>query len=256
MLARPEFAQARRAAADRGVPRAGQRVDEHARRRPAGPALLFPEEFGGLGRGRRRDRRLRDARAVATSRCWSSAGSSSASSAAPCTTSAPARTTRRYLDRRSPRFELPGAFAMSESGHGSNVQNVQTTATYDPRPQEFVVDTPTEEDRKDYIGNAARDGRIAAVFCQLDRRRREARRPLRARPDPRRGRQRRRRHPDRGLRPQARAQRRRQRPHLVRRRARPAREPARPLRPGQRPRASTSARSRTRTAASSRCSAR
>ena len=29
-------------------------------------------------------------------------------------------------------FELPGCFAMSESGHGSDVQRVQTTATYDP----------------------------------------------------------------------------------------------------------------------------
>ena len=80
---------------------------------------------------------------------------------------------------------------MSESGHGSNVQNVQTTATYDPETQEFVVETPTEEDRKDYIGNAARDGRLAAVFCQLVVGGERARRPLRARPAPRRGRQRR-----------------------------------------------------------------
>jgi acyl-CoA oxidase len=64
-------------------------------------------------------------------------------------------------------LELPGAFAMSESGHGSNVQNVGTTATYDPEGEEFVVHTPTPEDRKDYIGNAADHGRMAAVFCQL-----------------------------------------------------------------------------------------
>jgi acyl-CoA oxidase len=71
-----------------------------------------------------------------------------------------------YLERVAS-FDLPGAFAMSESGHGSNVQRVKTTATYDPVEQEFVIATPTDEDRKDYIGNAARDGQLAAVFCQL-----------------------------------------------------------------------------------------
>jgi acyl-CoA oxidase len=64
-------------------------------------------------------------------------------------------------------LELPGAFAMTEIGHGSNVQHLETTATYDPETQEFVIDTPVEEARKDYIGNAARDGRMAVVFAQL-----------------------------------------------------------------------------------------
>ena len=64
-------------------------------------------------------------------------------------------------------LSLPGCFAMTETGHGSDVQSVHTTATYDPDTGEFVVDTPTESARKDYIGNAARDGRMAAVFVQL-----------------------------------------------------------------------------------------
>ena len=64
-------------------------------------------------------------------------------------------------------LELPGAFAMSESAHGSDVQSVKTTATYDPETQEFVVHTPTPADRKDWIGNAAEHGRMAAVFAQL-----------------------------------------------------------------------------------------
>ncbi|WP_433273006.1 acyl-CoA dehydrogenase [Actinosynnema sp. CS-041913] len=64
-------------------------------------------------------------------------------------------------------LELPGCFAMTETGHGSDVQHLRTTATYDPAAREFVVHTPDVGARKDYIGNAARDGRLAVVFAQL-----------------------------------------------------------------------------------------
>src|ERR1700753_2791497 len=64
-------------------------------------------------------------------------------------------------------LSLLGCFAMTETGHGSDVQHLRTTATYDPATEEFVVHTPDVGARKDYIGNAARDGRMAAVFAQL-----------------------------------------------------------------------------------------
>ncbi|MDN5743587.1 MAG: acyl-CoA dehydrogenase family protein [Nocardioidaceae bacterium] len=63
---------------------------------------------------------------------------------------------------------LLGCFAMTETGHGSNVQALGTTAIYDPASSEFVITTPDEESGKDYIGNAARDGRTAVVFAQLE----------------------------------------------------------------------------------------
>ncbi|GGM18217.1 acyl-CoA oxidase [Micromonospora yangpuensis] len=63
--------------------------------------------------------------------------------------------------------KLLGCFAMTETGHGSDVQQLRTTCTYDPQTQTFDLHTPHEAARKDYIGNAARDGRMAVVFAQL-----------------------------------------------------------------------------------------
>jgi len=64
-------------------------------------------------------------------------------------------------------LEMLGCFAMTETGHGSDVQSLETTATYDVDTEEFVVHSKTPTARKDYIGGAAESACVAAVFAQL-----------------------------------------------------------------------------------------
>ena len=44
--------------------------------------------------------------------------------------------------------DLLGCFAMTETGHGSDVQHLETTATYDPDTEEFVINSPTPSSRR------------------------------------------------------------------------------------------------------------
>jgi acyl-CoA oxidase len=64
--------------------------------------------------------------------------------------------------------ETMGCFAMTETGHGSNVQALGTVATYDAEAQEFVIQTTRDDAWKDYIGNAAVHAELAVVFAQLE----------------------------------------------------------------------------------------
>jgi acyl-CoA oxidase len=73
---------------------------------------------------------------------------------------------KKYL-KQIGTLELPGCFAMTETGHGSNVKGIETTATYDQGSKTFTIHTPNEFAKKEYIGNAAMHGQMATVFAKL-----------------------------------------------------------------------------------------
>lgn len=63
-------------------------------------------------------------------------------------------------------LDLPGCFAMTETGHGSNVRGLETTAFFDVETNEFIINSPTETAEKEFIGNALH-AKVASVFAQL-----------------------------------------------------------------------------------------
>jgi acyl-CoA oxidase len=72
---------------------------------------------------------------------------------------------KTYLEALG-KMDLAGCFAMTETGHGSNVRDLETTATYDHQTRELTIHSPTQKAGKEYIGNAMHS-KMAAVFCQL-----------------------------------------------------------------------------------------
>lgn len=72
---------------------------------------------------------------------------------------------KKYIEALH-KAELLGCFAMTETGHGSNVNGLETTATYDSTTKELIVHSPNVQAGKEYIGNALHST-MAAVFAQL-----------------------------------------------------------------------------------------
>ncbi|KAG6614494.1 acyl-CoA dehydrogenase/oxidase [Phytophthora cinnamomi] len=64
-------------------------------------------------------------------------------------------------------YKILGAYAQTELGHGSNVQGIETVATYDKASQEFVIDSPTLTSRKWWPGGLGKTANHAIVHARL-----------------------------------------------------------------------------------------
>ncbi len=65
------------------------------------------------------------------------------------------------------RFEVTGAYAQTELGHGSNVRGIHTTATYDPVKEEFILNTPTLRSIKWWPGALGKVATHVVLYAQL-----------------------------------------------------------------------------------------
>ena len=64
-------------------------------------------------------------------------------------------------------LKMTGCYAQTELGHGSFVQGVETTATFDKATQEFVINTPTITATKFWPGDMSKMSNHAVVFAKL-----------------------------------------------------------------------------------------
>ncbi|KAJ6701178.1 ELECTRON TRANSPORT OXIDOREDUCTASE [Salix koriyanagi] len=65
------------------------------------------------------------------------------------------------------KMQIIGCYAQTELGHGSNVQGLETTATFDPDTDEFVIHSPTLTSSKWWPGGLGKISTHAIVYARL-----------------------------------------------------------------------------------------
>ncbi|XP_056599771.1 peroxisomal acyl-coenzyme A oxidase 1 isoform X1 [Triplophysa dalaica] len=64
-------------------------------------------------------------------------------------------------------FRVLGTYAQTELGHGTHIRGLETTATYHPATQEFVLNSPTISSIKWWPGGLGKTSNHAVVLAQL-----------------------------------------------------------------------------------------
>ncbi|XP_066452702.1 peroxisomal acyl-coenzyme A oxidase 2-like isoform X2 [Eleutherodactylus coqui] len=64
-------------------------------------------------------------------------------------------------------YKILGTYAQTELGHGTYLRGLETTATFDPTTQEFIIDTPQITATKWWPGDLGKTSTHAMVLAQL-----------------------------------------------------------------------------------------
>uniref|UniRef100_A0A1A8LU44 Acyl-coenzyme A oxidase n=1 Tax=Nothobranchius pienaari TaxID=704102 RepID=A0A1A8LU44_9TELE len=64
-------------------------------------------------------------------------------------------------------LDIIGTYAQTEMGHGTHLRGLETTATFDPATQEFVLNSPTVSSIKWWPGGLGKSSNHAIVIAQL-----------------------------------------------------------------------------------------
>ncbi|XP_061583366.1 peroxisomal acyl-coenzyme A oxidase 1-like isoform X2 [Cololabis saira] len=64
-------------------------------------------------------------------------------------------------------YQAVGTYAQTELGHGTHLRGLETTSTYDPATQEFVLNSPTVSSIKWWPGGLGKSSNHAIVLAQL-----------------------------------------------------------------------------------------
>ncbi|XP_049577730.1 peroxisomal acyl-coenzyme A oxidase 1 isoform X2 [Syngnathus scovelli] len=64
-------------------------------------------------------------------------------------------------------YQAIGTYAQTELGHGTHLRGLETTATYDPASEEFVLNSPTVSSIKWWPGGLGKTSNHAIVLAQL-----------------------------------------------------------------------------------------
>lgn len=62
-------------------------------------------------------------------------------------------------------MRIIGSYAQTELGHGSNVQGIETTATFDPTTDEFIIHSPTLTSSKLVVWRIGEDCNSRCCLC-------------------------------------------------------------------------------------------